>query len=58
MKPKLKLLGKNGNVFAILGTAQKVALENDMDWKSIQEEAITGDYDKVLQTMMKYFDVQ
>ena len=57
-KPKLKLLGNNGNAFMILGLAQKVALKNNMDWNKIESEAILGDYDHLLQTMMKYFEVE
>ncbi len=57
-KPKLKLVGENGNAFAILGQAMKVAKKNDMDWNKIQKEATSGDYNHLLQTMMKYFDVE
>lgn len=57
-KPKLKLVGNDGNTFAILGAARTIAKENDMDWDKIREEAMNGDYDNVLQTMMKYFEVE
>ena len=56
-KPKLKLTNRDGNAFAILGTARKAARENNMDWEAIKKEAMSGDYDNLLQTMMKYFDV-
>ena len=56
-QPELKILGEDGNAFAILGKARRVALKNDMDWNKIKEEAMSGDYDHLLQTMMKYFDV-
>lgn len=58
MKPTLKIIGTDGNAFAILGKAQRVARENDMDWNTIQAEATNGDYDHLLRTMMKYFDVE
>lgn len=58
MKPILKLVGHNGNVFAILGAAQVVARKNSMDWNKIYEEATSGDYNHLIQVMMKYFDVQ
>ena len=58
MKPVLKILGEDGNAFAILGKARKVAQRNDMDWASIREEATSGDYDHLLQTMMKHFEVE
>jgi hypothetical protein len=56
-KPKLKLVGQDGNAFMILGLARRVALKNKMDWDAIHKEATSGDYDHLLQTMMKYFDV-
>jgi len=57
MKPELELLGNDGNAFFILGKAQRVARKNNMDWDKIQAEATNGDYDHLLQTMMKYFEV-
>lgn len=56
-KPELRLLGKDGNAFAILAAARRVALANDMDWRKIEREAQSGDYDHLVQTMMKYFEV-
>jgi len=57
-KPKLELVGNDGNAFAVLGKARRVALANDLDWEAIQKEATNGDYDHLLQTMMKYFEVE
>jgi hypothetical protein len=57
-KPTLQLTGKDGNAFMILGLARRVALENNMDWEMISEEARAGDYDHLLRTMMKYFEVE
>ena len=57
-KPILELVGKDGNAFAILAAARKVAIENKMDWGKIQSEAISGDYDHLLNVMMEYFDVR
>jgi hypothetical protein len=57
-KPALKLLGTDGNAFSILAKARRVALANNMDWEAIQKEASDGDYDHLLQTMMKYFEVE
>lgn len=56
-KPELRLLGKDGNAFAILAAARRVALANDMNWRKIEREAQSGDYDHLIQTMMKYFEV-
>lgn len=55
-KPKLALYDQDGNAFAILGRAMRVAKKNGMNWNTIQAEAMSGDYDHLLITMMKYFD--
>ena len=57
-KPVLKIIGTNGNAFAILGKAQKVAKENGMDWEKIRTEATSGNYDNLLCVIMKYFEVE
>lgn len=57
-KPVLKIIGTNGNAFAILGKAQRVAKQNGMDWDKIRTEATSGNYDNLLCVMMKYFDVE
>lgn len=56
-KPELEIIGHDGNAFAILGKAQRVATANKMDWDAIHTEATSGDYDHLLRTMQKYFDV-
>lgn len=56
-KPQLDIIGQDGNAFAILGKAAKIAKANDMDFDTIQKEAMSGDYDNFLRVMMKYFDV-
>jgi hypothetical protein len=55
-KPPLKMVGEDGNAFAILGRASRVAKKNGLDWEKIRAEATSGDYDHLLQTIMKYFD--
>lgn len=57
-KPVLKIIGTNGNAFAILGKAQRVAKQNGMDWEKIRTEATSGDYDNLLSVMIKYFEVE
>ncbi len=56
-KPVLALTGTDGNAFAILGRAQRIARRNQMDWDAIRKEAMSGDYNNLLATMMKYFEV-
>jgi hypothetical protein len=56
-KPKLELLGQDGNAFIILSKAKNIAKKNNMNWEKIKEEVECGNYDELLQTMMKYFEV-
>ncbi len=56
-KPVLALTGTDGNAFAILSRAQRIARRNQMDWDAIRKEAMNGDYNNLLATMMKYFEV-
>jgi len=57
-KPVLKLIGQDSNAFMILGLAQRVAKRNRMDWEAIKADATSGDYDHLLQVMMKHFEVE
>lgn len=59
-KPKLKLIGYDGNAFSILGRAQGAARAAGWTKDRIDEvmaEAMAGDYDHLLATMTKHFDV-
>jgi len=58
-RPPLNLIGEDGNAFSILGKATKAAKK--AGWtkeqiKEVMDEAKSGDYDHLLQTMMKHFD--
>ena len=57
-KPVLELTGTNPNAFSVLAKAQRVARKEGMDFEEIRQEAIKSDYDHLLQTMMKYYEVQ
>jgi hypothetical protein len=57
VKPKLELSGNDGNAFYLLAKARKVASKNNMDWKLIESEATSGNYDRLLQTLNKYFEI-
>jgi len=57
---KVKLVGKDGNAFAILGRVSKAlrkAGHPDLA-KEFLEEAMSGDYNHLLQTCMKYVEVK
>jgi len=65
MKPIVQIIGEDGNVFGIIAKAQRAVdnfnlqnPDNKMNWDSIQKEMLSGDYDHVLQTVMKYFEVR
>ena len=60
MEPKfphveVELVGQDGNAFAILGNVQRAMRQADVDKTDIDEmmaEAMSGDYDHLLQTVM------
>lgn len=59
IRPSLQLAGADGNAFAILCRASIAARRSQMtneEWKEIRAEAMAGDYDHLLQTIMKHFD--
>jgi hypothetical protein len=58
---KVDLIGYDGNAFVILGRVQKaMRLEKvpKEDIDSFMKEAMSGDYDHLLQTVTKYVVVQ
>ena len=59
-KPKLKLVGEDGNVFFVLGKAVREARRAGWDEKRIEKfksDAMSGDYDNVLRICMDNFEV-
>lgn len=63
-KPRVRLSGMDGNAFAIMGSVKKAM--NDFYetreqankyFSDYQTEAMSGDYDHLLQTTMKYCEV-
>lgn len=60
-KPVLKLTGANGNVFNILGLAQRAAERAGWTEEEIQsfvhKATHSNSYDEVLQLCFQYFDV-
>jgi hypothetical protein len=59
-KPSVKLVGKDGNAFAILGAVHaalaKAGVPKEVQTK-FMDEAMDGDYDHLLQVVMTYVDV-
>ena len=59
-KPKIKLVGVNGNAYNILGIAKEALMNADADSEYVDqylEEAMSGDYDHLLLTTMNYCEV-
>ncbi len=59
-KPRLKLIGEDGNVFYILGKAVREARRAGWSEEKIaefKEKAMSADYDNALRVCMDYFDV-
>ena len=59
-KPRVKLIGRDGNAFFILGTVKKALLKQGMEQeaKQFMKEATAGDYDNLLRVVMEYVDVE
>ena len=59
-KPKVKLIGRDGNAFFILGTVRKALLKKGMEEeaKEFMEKATSGDYDNLLRVVMDFVDVE
>ena len=56
---ELKLVGEDGNAFAIMGRAKQAAKKAGYSKEEIDDilnEAMAGSYDELLMTMHKYFD--
>ena len=61
MKPRVKLVGNDGNAWSIMGFCHKAWQKEKLpesEWKTIQAKMMSGDYDNLLRTAMKYFDVE
>jgi hypothetical protein len=59
-KPNVKLVGQDGNAFYIMAACRKAAKKAGWNAEQIDgflKEAMSGDYDHLLQTTLKYFEV-
>jgi len=58
---KVRLVGEDGNAFAILGRMSKALKKGGATPEQVKEffdQAQSGDYNKLLQTCMEWVDVQ
>jgi hypothetical protein len=51
---KVKLLGEDGNAFAIMGAVGKALRSAGVDPKPYQAEAMAGDYDNLLRVTQEW----
>lgn len=55
------LTGNDGNAFAILGRCRAAARDaglSDEEIAAFMDEAMAGDYDHLLQTAMRWFEIR
>ena len=60
-KPVARLIGLDGNAFVILAALKEAALKAGWPREKIDlvlDEARSGDYDHLLRTALKYFEVE
>jgi len=56
----VRLVGMDGNAFAVLGACKEAARKagwSDDQIRLVQEEMMNGDYNHLLATACKYFEV-
>jgi hypothetical protein len=58
-RPGLVLVGTDGNAFAVLAKARRALRLTGRgdEWTTFEAEATNGDYDHLLATAMKWFEV-
>jgi len=54
-KVEVDLTGPEGNAFVLLGMAKGWAKDLGLDWKPIQQDAMIGDYEHLLEVFEKHF---
>jgi len=52
----INLDGNDGNAFALMGYAQKIAKEKGIDPNPIIEDMMSGDYDNLLKVFEEAFE--
>lgn len=60
-KPTVKLVGEDGNAFGIMGRVIKALKKANFPEEHIEQykkEAMSGNYDHLLQVTMNYVDIE
>ena len=58
-RPVVQLVGEDGNAFAILGRVRRAMRQAGWPREKVEEflrEAMSGDYDRLLMTVLRYCD--
>jgi len=58
-KPTVRLIGEDGNAFAIMAKVIKALRDNNLSDKidRYKKRALSGDYDNLLQVTSEYVDI-
>lgn len=51
----IDIQGPLGNAFYILGVAEAICKNNDLNWDGIKTEMISSDYENLCKTFIKHF---
>ena len=54
-KPEIDLTGPDGNAYVLMGMAKGWAKDLGKDWKPIQTEMMSGDYENLLAVLEREF---
>ncbi len=60
-KPTVRLVGEDGNAFAIMGRVQRVLRKSNVPSEVLEkylEESMSGDYDNLLRVAFRYVDAE
>lgn len=55
MKRTIDISGPDGNAFVLLGNANRLAKQLNLDPTAITDEMTSGDYEHLIETFDKYF---
>jgi len=54
-KPVIDLNGPEGNAFVLLGYAKAWSKQLALDYRAVQSEMMSGNYENLIQVIEKYF---
>ncbi|WP_353892913.1 hypothetical protein PRVXH_002303 [Proteinivorax hydrogeniformans] len=61
MKPKVKLIGENGNIFNLIGIASRalkgVGMKKEAE-EMVEKVILSTSYDEALRVLMEYVEVE